>query len=228
MLIMNSRLGATDLVRVGVTEVDVKNTTILLASGNACGLGQVKFDDHTRFEYGHHNPVDSSQLVVAKTIELKCPAPKVAARKITIRSVSDEHPPKLTNNLGDFPLDQIIGSVISNTGRDRFSAVEGPPDTRDGVLITTLTPAFSTGFCRVIPDPTHVQCDYAYSNTLANILLRLVNASVEAVNAAKVGSLTLDQERSDASTQTFIDRTHRVLVRFSNSPPTTTITVEVY
>jgi hypothetical protein len=222
MLIPNSPLcAATATATCKVDSVDFSAGTISVQRGNDCATDTVKFNDKTKFEFGDDNPVDSSKLVVAKTIELESPPPDPAA-KITIRSVSDEDPPKLTNNLGDFPLKQIIDKVSNNNGSDRFIDVEDGPDTRDGVLEMRMGAnfRFCTGYCRVIPDPTHVQCDYAYSDTLANILVNLVKSNV--------APLVLDQELSDGSTQTYIDRDKRVLVRFSNSRPTSKITVEVY
>jgi hypothetical protein len=229
MLTPNSPLHAAKATATcKVNSVDFSASTISV--DNACGVGVVTFDNKTKFEFGDENPVDSSKLVVAKTIEPELPSADSPASKITIRDTCDGNPPSLTQNLGKFPLDQIISSVISNTGPDRFSAVEDDADTRDGVLARRMGASFtfSTGYCRVIPDPTHVQCDYAYSNTLANILVDLVKKSVASSVLPKGAALTLDQERSDGSTQTYIDRDKKVLVRFSNSPPTSKITVEVY
>jgi hypothetical protein len=215
---------ATATATCEVTSVDFANGTISVQRGADCIADKVKFNDKTKFEYGDDNPVDSSKLVVAKTIELELPPSGTPASKITIRDTSDENPPGLTagKELGDFPLDKIIASAHPSDPSDPFSRVEDDPDTRDGVLAMRMGAnfTFSTGYCRVVSDPTHVQCDYAYSNTLANILVNLVKSNV--------APLVLDQERSDGSTQTYIDRHNHVLVRFSNSPPTSKITVEVY
>ena len=180
----------------------------------------VHFDVHTRFESGPDNPVDSSKLVVAKTIVLECPVPDGAARKITIRDTSDEDPPTLTKGkeLGDFPLGEIITLVGGNHGPDRFSDVEGGPAPKDGVHFTELNKTFSTGNCRINPYPKQVQCDYEYSNTLSKILQDVVGKIAV--------QLKLEKQTPGAKTQRYIDRDHGVLVDLVDQPPVSFLVVK--
>jgi hypothetical protein len=215
---------ATATATCKVLSIDFSTGTISLDKGNDCPADKVNFNKDTKFEFGPDNPVDSSKLVVAKTIEFECPITPGPATKITIRDTSDEYPPLLTvgKELGDFPLDKVVASVNPSDRSDPFSSVEDDADTRDGVLTMRLKQGFtfSTGYCRVIPYAKNVQCDYEYSNTLASILVGLVGNI-----AAK---LKLEKQAPDASTQTYIDPKNRVLVRLLLYRPTFSMVVQVY
>jgi hypothetical protein len=227
MLIPNSLLGAARATATAeVRSVDFSSGTISLDGGHGCGAtlpAMVHFDHHTRFEYGQDNPVDSSKLVVAKTIELECPVPAGVVRKITIRDISDEDPPCLTKGmeLGDFPLDQIITLVSGSQGPDRFSDVEEGPAPKDGVhfMKLKLKLTFSTGNCRINPDPEQVQCDYEYSNTLSKILQILVGQVAR--------QLKLEKQAPGARTQTYTDSVDGVLVDLKDQPPVSFLVVRM-
>jgi hypothetical protein len=208
---------------------DARSGTISIDEVKHCGAtrtGSFTFRDDTKFEYGHDNPVDSSKLVVATRIEFKCWELNAIASKITIIETGDTPGaalPRLLPNgaeLGNFPLDTIIGRVAGNHSSDRFDGVAGAFGADAQRLKVDLL--FGTGDCRVNLIPRQLQCDYANSARLSGLLAEKVR------EAAKVQMGLEPLDRSDGSTTTYIDRGNRVLVRVSNLERRSTITVETY
>ena len=232
-----------------VKSVDFAEQTITLRKASGCGFPYssqyykytfrrkrdftLKFARNTQFEYGAGNRVNSSILVIADRIEFDCPQAldyggrrsrdEDITRKIVLTQVPPDDPddrrPRLPSNLGKFPLFDLLRSVNNIV---RYRGVDDGPEADNGIIVRRLARPFrfDTGDCRIVNDPEHIQCDFAYSDTLSNRLVRLFDQAVQ--------GLVPEPRLSQVSALSYVDPVNRVRVRFWDAPPVSIITVEVF